>query len=65
MSRGLDPNFIKAQQEFFRNKHLERAKETAPDGKRDRKILIGAAIVFVILAVLLVVFVFMGGGSGI
>ena len=65
MSRGLDPNFIKAQQEFFRNKHLERAKETVPDGKRDRKILIGTAIGFVILAVLLVVFVFTGGGSGI
>ena len=56
MSRGLDPNFIKAQQEFFRNKHLERAKETAPDGKRDKKILIGAAVVFVVLAVLLILF---------
>ena len=51
MSRGLDPNFIKAQQEFFRNKHLERAKETVPDGKRDKKILIGAAVVFAMLAV--------------
>ena len=56
MSRGLDPNFIKAQQEFFRNKHLERAKETVPDGKRDKKILIGAAVVFVVLAVLLILF---------
>ena len=56
MSRGLDPNFIKAQQEFFRNKHLERAKETAPDGKRDKKILIGAAALFVVLAVLLILF---------
>ena len=56
MSRGLDPNFIKAQQEFFRNKHLNRAKETAPDGKRDKKILIAAAAVFVVLAVLLILF---------
>ena len=56
MSRGLDPNFIKAQQEFFRNKHLERAMETVPDGKRDKKILIGAAVVFVVLAVLLILF---------
>ena len=51
MSRGLDPNFIKAQQEFFRNKHLKRAKETTPDWKRDKKILIGAVVVFGILAV--------------
>ncbi|MBQ9859003.1 MAG: hypothetical protein IJO77_08395 [Oscillospiraceae bacterium] len=65
MSRGLDPNFIKAQQEFFRNKHLERAKNTAPDGKRDKKILIGAAVVFAVLAVLLVVFGFMGGELGV
>ena len=56
MSRGLDPNFIKAQQEFFRNEHLNRAKETAPDGKRDRRILIVAAAVFVVLAVLLILF---------
>ncbi|MBO7739420.1 MAG: hypothetical protein J6S18_03525 [Oscillospiraceae bacterium] len=56
MSRGLDPNFIKAQQEFFRNKHLNRAKETAPDGKRDKKILIAAAVGFVVLAVLLILF---------
>ena len=65
MSRGLDPNFIKAQQEFFRNKGLERAKNTAPDGKRDKKILIGAAVVFAVLAVLLVVFGFMGGELGV
>ena len=51
MSRGVDPNYIKAQQEFFRNKHLERAKDTVPDGKRDKKILIGAAVVFAVLAV--------------
>ena len=56
MSRGLDPNFITAQQEFFRNKHLNRAKETAPDGKRDKKILIAAAVGFVVLAVLLILF---------
>ncbi len=56
MSRGLDPNFIKAQQEFFRHKHLNRAKETAPDGKRDKKILIAAAVGFVVLAVLLILF---------
>lgn len=56
MSRGLDPNFIKAQQEFFRNKHLNRAKETAPVGKRDKKILIAAAVGFVVLAVLLILF---------
>ena len=56
MSRGLDPSFIKAQQEFFRNKHLNRAKETAPDGKRDKKILIAAAVGFVVLAVLLILF---------
>ena len=51
MSRGLDPNFIKAQQEFFRNKHLERAKETAPDWKRDKKILITVAVVLLVLLV--------------
>ena len=51
MSRGLDPNFIKMQQEVLRHKNLERAKKTAPDWKRDKKILIGAAVVLGILAV--------------
>ena len=59
MSRGLDPNFLRMQQEVMRNKGLERAKNTAPDGKRDKKILIAAAVIFAVLAVLLVVFGFM------
>ena len=56
MSRGLDPNFLRMQQEVMRNKGLERAKNTVPDGKRDKKILIGAAVFFVLMAVLLLVF---------
>jgi len=65
MSRGMDPNFLRMQQEVMRNKGLERAKNTAPDGKRDKKILIAAAVIFAVLAVLLVVFGFMGGELGV
>ena len=51
MSRGLDPNFIKMQQEVLRYKNLERAKKTAPDWKRDKKILITVAVVILVLLV--------------
>ena len=51
MSRGLDPNFIKMQQEVLRHKNLERAKKTAPDWKRDKKILITVAVVLLVLLV--------------
>lgn len=64
MSRNIDPNFLRMQQEVMRHKGLERAQNTVPDAKRDKKILIGAAIVFAVLAVLLVVFGFMGGSFG-
>lgn len=56
MSRNIDPNFLRMQQEYMRNKGLERAKNTVPDYKRDKKILIGAAVTFGILAVLLILF---------
>ena len=55
MSRNLDPNFIKMQQEVLRHKNLERAKKTAPDWKRDKKILITVAVVLAAIFVFAII----------
>ena len=51
MSRGMDPNFLKMQQEVMRHNGLKGAKKTAPDWKRDKKILITVAVVILVLLV--------------
>ena len=40
MSRGMDPNWLKMQQEVMRHNGLKGAKNTAPGGKRDLKFLL-------------------------
>ena len=62
MSRGMDPNWLKMQQEVMRHNGLKGAKNTAPDGKRDLKFLfiilgvIAAIIVLLALPIILEVF---------
>ena len=36
----IDPNFLKAREEVMRANALKGVKNTAPDGKRDKKFLL-------------------------
>lgn len=53
MSRGMDPNWLKMQQEVMRHNGLKGAKNTAPGGKRDLKfLLIILGVIVAIIALL-------------
>ena len=53
MSRGMDPNWLKMQQEVMRHNGLKGAKNTAPGGKRDLKFLLIILVVIVAIVALL------------
>ena len=67
MSRGMDPNWLKMQQEVMRHNGLNGAKNTAPGGKRDLKfllIILGVIVaIIVLLALPIILEVFRYGTS--
>ena len=67
MSRGMDPNWLKMQQEVMRHNGLKGAKNTAPGGKRDLKfllIILGVIVaIIVLLALPIILEVFRYGTS--